>query len=84
MRESEDIISNIRELTLEALEKTEDMRKRHDWTLKKTMIRDAVHDYVYEKTKRNPMILPVIMEVNGKNVLPDLMPAETTDEDVVE
>lgn len=84
MRESEDIISNIRELTLEALEKTEDMRKRHDWTLKKTMIRDAVHDYVYEKTKRNPMILPVIMEVNGKNVLPELMPIEETDEIIAE
>ena len=60
------------------------MRKRHDWTLKKTMIRDAVHDYVYEKTKRNPMILPVIMEVNGKTVLPELLPEEVEASEVIE
>lgn len=63
MRESEGMIANIREVTKEALSKSDDA-KRRDWTLKKTNIRDAIHEYVYEQTKRNPMILPIIMEVN--------------------
>lgn len=63
MRESEGMIASIREVTKEALTKSDDA-KRRDWTLKKTNIRDAIHEYVYEQTKRNPMILPIIMEVN--------------------
>ena len=68
MRESEDIISNIRDVTRETIAKTETARSRHDWTMKKTMIRDAVHDFVYEKTKRNPMILPIIMEIDTNSI----------------
>lgn len=66
MRESEDMISNIREVAYEAFNDTEDggPRRRHDWNSKKTIIREAIHDYVYEKTKRNPMILPIIVEIN--------------------
>jgi ribonuclease J len=63
MRESEDMIAKIREVTKEALARSDDSRKR-DWTLKKTNIRDAIHEYVYEQTRRNPMILPIIMEVD--------------------
>ena len=35
----------------------------HDWNSVKTNLRDEVSKMMYEKTKRNPMILPVIMEV---------------------
>lgn len=63
MRESEDMIANIREVTKKALEKSDEIRKR-DWALKKTNVRDAIHEYVYTETRRNPMILPIIMEVN--------------------
>ena len=63
MRESEDIIARIRETTKEALERSEIFGGRKDWAYKKTLIRDAIHEYVYEQTKRNPMILPLIMDV---------------------
>ncbi len=34
-----------------------------DWTTIKTTIRDSLREYIYKTTKRNPMILPIIMEV---------------------
>lgn len=64
MRESEDLIAKIRDVTKNALERADSVSRRHDWALKKNNIRDAIHDYVYEQTKRNPMILPIIMEIN--------------------
>ena len=63
MRESEDIIEHIRETTKEALARSDVYGGRKDWVYKKTLIRDAIHEYVYEQTKRNPMILPLIMDV---------------------
>lgn len=70
MRESEEMITRIKEVTIEALNRTDALSspRRHDWALKKTSIRDAIHNYVYEQTKRNPMILPIIMEIDPKNL----------------
>ncbi len=34
-----------------------------DWSTIKTTIRDSLKDYIFQATKRNPMILPIIMEV---------------------
>ena len=34
-----------------------------DWGKIKTEIKDTLSDYLWKKTKRNPMILPIIMEV---------------------
>ena len=34
-----------------------------EWNSIKTRMRDALSDYIYEKTKRSPMILPIIMEI---------------------
>jgi ribonuclease J len=34
-----------------------------DWTSIKNMIKDELKGYIFQKTKRNPMILPIIMEV---------------------
>ena len=63
VRESEELMNNIRDLTKQVLAKSEDTKKKNDWSFKKNNIRDAIHDYVYSQTKRNPMILPVIMEI---------------------
>ena len=70
MRESEEMITHIKEVTIDALNRTDalSMPRRHDWALKKTSIRDAIHNYVYEQTKRNPMVLPIIMEIDPKNL----------------
>lgn len=62
VRESEDLIEKVREITKNALAKCEDKRK-NDWSAKKGIIKDDLRDYLYEKTKRKPMILPIIMEI---------------------
>ena len=62
VRESEDLMENVKEVTKNALLKF-DEKKRNDWSAKKSVVRDALRDYLYEKTKRRPMILPIIMEV---------------------
>jgi len=62
VRESEDLMEQIREVCKAALQKCED-KKKNDWSTKKSIIRDALRDYLYERTKRRPMILPIIMEV---------------------
>ena len=35
----------------------------HDWNSLKTRVREALSSYIYRKTKRSPMILPILMEV---------------------
>lgn len=62
VKESEDLMEEAREVAKNALSRCED-RKRNDWTLKKGILKDALRDYLYEKTKRRPMILPIIMEI---------------------
>ena len=34
-----------------------------DWSTIKSTLKDNLRDYIFQKTKRNPMILPIIMEV---------------------
>ena len=34
-----------------------------DWTTIKTILREELKDYIFKKTKRDPMILPIIMEI---------------------
>ena len=62
VRESEDLMEKVREVTKAALLKIEE-KKKSDWSAKKGIIKDALRDYLYEKTKRKPMILPIIMEI---------------------
>lgn len=62
VRENEDLIDNVREVIKSALTKCEE-KKKNDWNSKKNTIKETLRDYVYEKTKRKPMILPIIMEV---------------------
>ena len=38
-------------------------RNIRDWTTIKNIVRDNLRDYIFYKTKRNPMIIPIIMEV---------------------
>ncbi|MCC5911483.1 MAG: ribonuclease J [Clostridiaceae bacterium] len=62
VRESEDLIDEAKQVVRSALERCEDQNIR-EWSVLKSAIRDVLKDFLYEKTKRRPMILPVIMEV---------------------
>lgn len=62
VRESEELIDGARDTVRAALEKITpgDMR---DFSSVKTRIRETVSSYLYRRTKRSPMILPIILEV---------------------
>ncbi len=62
VRESEELMDGAREATKEALDRTI-ARGNADWNALKAAMRGAIGDYMYEKTKRSPMILPVVMEI---------------------
>ena len=62
VRESENLMEEARVVVNEALEKCMS-RKITDWGKIKNEIRDSLGDYIWKQTKRNPMILPIIMEV---------------------
>ncbi|MCX7841587.1 MAG: ribonuclease J [Clostridia bacterium] len=62
MRESEDLMEQVKEVIKTALYKSAE-KKKTDWASKKNFIKDSLRDYLYEKTKRKPMILPIIVEV---------------------
>ena len=62
VRESEELIDEARKLAKSVLE---ECCKQHsyDWTYLKTRVRDELSRMVFRKTKRSPMILPVLMDV---------------------
>lgn len=62
VRESEDLMEQVKEISRIAIQKCEE-KKKNDWSAKKSIIRDTLRDYLYERTKRKPMILPIIMEI---------------------
>ncbi len=62
VRESEELMEEARRLVVQTLQRTP-AREMKEWGLLKTKLRDVMSDFIYEKTKRSPMILPIIMEV---------------------
>lgn len=62
VRESETLMDDARHVVSDALETC--LAKRcSDWGKIKNVVRESLGDYVWKQTKRNPMILPIIMEV---------------------
>ena len=62
VRESESLMEEAHEIVGEAINQCLD-KGITDWGKLKGAIRDSLSDYVWKKTKRRPMILPIIMEV---------------------
>ncbi len=59
VRESEHLIEEMREITQSTLQKCSGKQ----WSTIKTNVKDALREYLYAKIKRNPMILPIIVEI---------------------
>ena len=62
VKEAENLMEELRSVATGSLEHCQD-QKIQDWAAIKTTIKNDLSRYMYKKTKRNPMILPVIMEI---------------------
>ena len=60
VRESEDLMDEIQKTAQKTLEKI----NTKEWATIKNALKDDLHDFIYAKTKRNPMVIPIITEVN--------------------
>jgi len=62
VKESEDLMDELRNVVLDAIDRCSRKRIR-DYATLKSAIKNDLSGYLFKTTKRNPMILPVIMEV---------------------
>lgn len=62
VRESEPLMDDARKSVIEALEECEEQGV-HEWGVIKNTIKDTLSKILYDKTRRSPMILPIIMEI---------------------
>ena len=62
VRESEGLMDGAREVVMKALQECEE-KNITSWNYIKNLIKDTLKNYISQKTKRSPMILPIIMEV---------------------
>ena len=62
VRESENLMEDVKKVIREEVRNFEEQGIR-DWSTIKSTLKDNLRDYIFQKTKRNPMILPIIMEV---------------------
>ncbi|MDR1627145.1 MAG: ribonuclease J [Oscillospiraceae bacterium] len=62
VRESERLMNEARYVAIKSVESCS-MQKLRDWTTIKTKIRDDLYKLFHNRTRRNPVILPIIMEV---------------------
>ncbi len=62
VRESEPLLDGAREIACDVLEKCY-LSHIRDWNTIKTRVRDGIYKYLFEKTRRSPMILPIILNV---------------------
>ncbi|ARP50775.1 MULTISPECIES: ribonuclease J [Caproicibacterium] len=62
VRESERLMDDAKDLVYTVLEQCAD-NGIHDWGTLKTNIKDSLSHLLYDRTRRSPMILPIIMEV---------------------
>lgn len=62
VRESEELIIESKSIVKKAIEKRLSS-EQFEWSAMKNEVRDNLHSYLFDKTKRRPLILPIIMEV---------------------
>ena len=62
VKESEQLMNELKEISVEAMD-TCSSKHITDWATIKATLKSKLSDFLYKKTKRSPMILPVIMEI---------------------
>lgn len=62
VRENEPLMEEARQVAVDALERCQ-KKNIKDWNTMKSQVRDSLGSYIYERTKRNPIILPIFLEV---------------------
>ena len=62
VRESENLMDDVKSVVRHEIGKCEE-RGIRDWSTIKSTVKENLRDYIFIKTKRNPMIIPIIMEV---------------------
>ena len=62
VRESENLMDDVKRQIRDEVKRFEE-RGITDWSTIKSTLKDNLREYIFQKTKRNPMILPIIMEV---------------------
>ena len=62
VRENEKLIEEARQVAEEAIEKCQ-KKNIKDWNTMKSKVRDSLGSYIYQTTKRDPIILPIFLEV---------------------
>ena len=62
VRESENLMDDVKSVVRHEVAKCEE-RGIRDWSTIKSTVKENLRDYLFIKTKRNPMIIPIIMEV---------------------
>lgn len=67
VRESESLMEEIKDIAKEELKSCE-QNKITEWATIKSNLKERLVDYIYKKTKREPMILPIITEINTNNI----------------
>lgn len=63
VREAEGLIDGVRQVAARSVEAALHARRTMDWSTLKSSMRSDVSKYIYEQTKRSPMILPIIEEI---------------------
>lgn len=62
VRESEGLMDEMRDIVLDAIDRCE-IKNIKDWNTLKSAVKNRLSQFIYERTKRSPMLLPVIVEV---------------------
>ena len=62
MRESEGLLDEVRSMALDILEDCAE-NNIHEWGIIKNLIKDDISKLISQRTRRSPMILPILQEV---------------------
>jgi ribonuclease J len=62
VKENDGMMDDVKKLIAAYMEKARD-QKTPDWAVVKSDLRSEIRKFLYEKTKRSPMILPIVVEI---------------------